>query len=232
MSDLGGLTLDRKHICVSDGRAATVVATLAEALGHRVTRGGHTAHQGACDLWVVEATSPEACVGHADGPPVLVVYPRRLRAGQIQRFTAVGVDRVLDVQACVLEVAFSLTGLLFGSGCDQRRYAEAFGQVAVTFLDDEGVAHRGWLTGIAHQGGRVVADAAPREGVKVTLSAEIGPWVVPIRSRVAFVDDQLRPGFGVEFCLEHQQLAPRIESFLLDSSRPHAPRRAPSHVPA
>ncbi len=234
MSDIGGLTLDRKNICVSHGRAATVVATLAEALGHRVTRGGHTcASDVPCDLWVVQTDEPEALAPYVSGPPTLVVAPRRLRTGQSQRLFEAGAQRVLDVEACLLEVTFSLTELLFGTCCEQKRYAEAYGRVPVTFTDEQGVQHRGCLTGIAQRGGQVLADAAPIEGAMVTLQAEVGPWLVPIRSRVAYVDDQLRPGFCVEFALEQQQLAPRIASFLCESTRPQPSSGAtPSRVSA
>ncbi len=224
MSDIGGLTLDRRHICVSVGPAATVVATLAEALGYRVTRGGIEDAQNAdCDLWVLETTQPSEVGGYAGGAPVLVVASQRLRGGQQQRLCAAGADRVLDVGACLLEVAFGLTDLLFDTGHAQRRYAEAFSQITVRFADDNGKEHVGCLTGITARGARVIAQTSPCDGALLTLTAEFGPWSVPIRSRVAFVGDELKPGFGVEFALDHQQLAPRIESFVSASSRPHTP---------
>lgn len=221
MSDIGGLTLERRHIGVSAGPAATVVATLAEALGYRVTRGGtEDVQSAACDLWVLETTQPSEVGGFIGKAPVLVLASQRLRAGQQQRLCAAGAGRVLDVGACLLEVAFGLADLLFDTGHAQRGYAEAYSQITVRFADNDGQEHDGCLTGISARGAQVVADTAPTDGCLLTLTADIGPWSVPIRCRVAFVDDTFKSGFAVEFALDHHQLAPRIESFMSPSSRP------------
>ena len=215
MSAMGGKTLEQRQICVTEGPAASVVATLAEALGYRVARGGGAHRLDVCrDLWVVEASRAEALAPYSGAAQLLVVAPRRLRTGQVQRLRAAGANRVLDAEACLLEAAFALTDLLFETCHDQRHYAEVHAKITVSFLDDTGALQQGRLTGIAHRGGHVTADQAPPEGSTVALTAEIGPWEVPIRGRVAFVDSALRPGFGLEFALDDQQLAPRIEAFL------------------
>lgn len=232
MSGMGGLTLEEKEVCCADGPAASVVATLAEALGYRVSRGGASGKLDVCrDLWVVEATGAEALAPYLGASRLLVVAPRRLRAGEAQRLRAAGAHRVLDAEASLLEAAFALTDLLFVTCHHQRRYAEERGGIAVTFLDEAGQLQQGRLTGVAHRGGHVTAEQAPPEGTAVVLTAEIGPWEVPIRGRVAFVDSALKPGFGLEFALDDQALAPRIEAFMGEGPRARrAPERPASGV--
>jgi hypothetical protein len=232
MSGMGGLTLDKRQVCVGEGRAASVVATLAEALGYHVARGSGVQRLDVCrDLWVVEATQPEALAPYHGAARLLVVAPRRLRAGEAHRLRAGGAHRVLDTEACLLEVAFALTDLLFETCHHQRRYAEEHGGLAVHFLDDAGQPQQGRLTGIAHRGGAVTAEQAPPDGATVVLTAEVGPWEVPIRGRVAFVDSALKPGFGLEFALDDQALAPRIEAFLAEvPAGGQAPARSASGV--
>lgn len=226
------MTLDRKHILVSEGGAASVVATLAEALGCRVlpdgaARGGPPA----VDLEVVDAARPEALARAS--APVVAVAERRLRRGEVQRLLAAGAARVFDGRACLFEAAFGLTELLFETCREQRRHAEAYGSFAVRFTDDQGAEQRGALVGLSRRGGRVAAETAPPEGATVTLVAEIGPWEVPVQGRVAYVDQGVRPGFGVEFALEQDPLAARIERFASDSGRPRrAKRRSASGVSA
>lgn len=220
MSTGGVREVPRKHVSVSSGSSATVVAALAEALGYRVSRGGRG------DLRVVETTDPGEV---PQGGLVLVVAPRRLRAGEIHRLKAAGAARVLDAGACVLTVAFALTDLLFDGRTAQRSYATVHGRLDVEFEDGAGETQRGRLTGVAQVGGYVVADRAPPEGACVTLRAGLGPWALPIRGRVAFVDGGLRTGFGVEFALEDRFVAPRLEGLLEDTPAPRRPApRGPS----
>lgn len=230
MSDPGGTTLDRKLVFVGEGEAASVIATLAEALGHRVLR---RRGDRPVDLEVVEATRPEELPPPGDGQARVAVAPRRLRAGEAQRLLAHGAGKVLDAEACLLEAAFALTDMLFSTCREQRRYGEAYAKIAVTYVDAGGVRAKGWLTGLSRRGGRVIADVAPPEGETITLSAEIGPWEVPLRGRVACVDGGPTPGFGLDFVLDPDPLVPCLDRFLGDAMLTRAPpRRSASSVPA
>ena len=204
----------RKHVTVSTGSAASVVATLAEALGYRVSRGFGG------DLHVVETTHADEVPRGPEGPPVLVLAPRRLRAGEIHRLKGTGAVRVLDAGTCILTIAYALTDLLFDGRTAQRHYGERHGRLDVEFEDEAGEIQRGRLTGVAQVGGYVVAERAPPEGASVTLRASLGPWALPILGRVAFVDGALRPGFGVEFALDDHCVAPRLEGLLEDTPAP------------
>jgi hypothetical protein len=225
MSVLGGTATRIKRIGITGDGVASVARALARAQGHDVVE----VHE-ACDLAVVEASRPEEVEVYEDGRTVVVVVPRRVRSSELERFRAVGAARVFDATASVLDLAFAFSDLLFDSLCAQRRYARAHGGARVRFrrVGDREFA-KGRLVGIASAGTYLVTEELEPAGTPIEMELSLARQPVRLLGRVACTagrDD--RRGFGIEFALDSNDVAPRVSDVASHLKMP-PPTQSPSN---
>ncbi|MCK6547909.1 PilZ domain-containing protein [Myxococcota bacterium] len=206
---VSGGTAERKRVWVDGARAACVVRALAEAQGLAVVDDDARA-----DLAVVEGTDADALGGIARRLPTIVVSPRRLREPERRALLAGGVRAVIDAESSVLDVAFAFSDLLFGSRTMLRRYDRIHGGIPVRVRTLEHVPELradGRLFDLARRGAFVSTDLAISEGAPIELDLEILGRTLPVKGRVAFVDDlDARGGLTVEFALDAPEFAPKL----------------------
>lgn len=225
MSVLGGTATRVKRIGITGDGIATVARALARAQGHEVVEVHET-----CDLAIVEASAPAELERFDDGRAVVVIVSRRLRAVEHDRFVEAGATRVLDGTASVLDVAFAFADTLFDSLCAQRRYAREHGGARVRFKKaGDREAAKGRLVGIARAGTYLVTDEVEPPGTPIEMELTLARQPVRLLGRVACQagrDD--RRGFGVEFALDSNEVAPRLTEVAGHLTMPPPARSASS----
>lgn len=200
--------LTRRCISLRGGGVAAVVGGLAEALGHTVAG----PRENEADLIVLEADHPEALAAHVGRAPVLVAVSRRLRDSERRAFTKAGAARIADGETTLLDAAFLIEGLLFPTLRLQRRYAQQFGGIGTWFWSAESTRRgRGSLVALSQAGAYLVTEEPVPEGTPITMAVGVGGRTVELRGRVTFLaDSEGQRGFGVEFALDHPEVAPRL----------------------
>ena len=230
MSVTGGHATPSRRICIrGEGIAQTAIA-LAEAQGHHVL--APTERHGDCHLEIQEAAHPEEVT--AANVPLIVLVRRRLRSFEAHAFQQAGADRVVDTSATVLDLAFAFSDLLFDTLCAQRRYARAQGGARVSFRprEDRAETRHGRLVGIARVGTYLITEEVLPEDTPIEMELDLAGHPAQLLGRVTCqVGNDDRRGFGVEFCLDCADVAPRlgdlssqlavpVENGVFESARP------------
>jgi hypothetical protein len=184
------------------------------------------------DLVITETAEPSAVrvIASHGRAPLLVLADRRLRPHERQALLDAGANRVVDSDSSVLDLGFAISELLFDTFVEQRRYHKSFGGLTVRFSipndRDQGATQgtsearprserserssvqAGRLLGIARKGSFIQATERPPEGTPVDLEIDLAGIPVSIRGRVAYAQED---GFAVEYALDQEDVAPRLQ---------------------
>lgn len=201
----------RKRIRIAGRRAAGVVRALAEAQGHAIVTGDREA----IDLLVLEVSEPREVALHGDGAPLLAVVDRRLRALESRAFREAGASAVVDAEASVLDLAFALSDLLFGTYVEQRRYGRVHGRTPVRFGINNGLGTpraNGVLLDIGRSGAFILSDHRIEEGTPIEMEIGVLDRTIALRGRVAFGAESAEREMAVEFALDDHEVAPKLYS--------------------
>lgn len=202
----------RKRVLVTGQRTGSLVSALAVAQNIDVA----AEDAPGVDLIVLEASTPDEVRSRINGAPraMLVVVPRRLREAETKAFRDAGASCVLDADACILDVAFAMSDLLFETIAELRRYGRHFGGLALRFWPLEGgrrsgaTAH-GHLLGFARSGSFIHTPHVLDEGTSLEMELELAGRRLPIRGRVAYGAED---GLAVEFALDDHEVAPELRA--------------------
>lgn len=184
---------DRRHrIAIHGQERARRVGAIARAIGVEVVEDGPVD-------WTVLETDDPAVVA-ASEHVALVLAPRKLWHAQRVALAAAGAQRVLDVEACVLDVLLALTELSFATTAEQRRWWRKAGGLVITARDlVSGHVVEGRLAGLTRTA--VFAQLSTRiaEGARIELSIDTPGGKAVCAGRVAYAADdavaiELEPG--------------------------------------
>src|SRR5258705_9254319 len=125
MSSPGGFER-RKRIRVDGERARGVVHALVVAQGFAVVEADEPA-----EVAIVEVAGPQDLEVWREGPPAIALSRRRLREGELRALKDAGARAVIDADSSVLDLAFALSEIAFGTRSAMRRYGRAFGGMQV-----------------------------------------------------------------------------------------------------
>src|SRR5262245_46302674 len=118
----------RKRIRVDGERARGIVRPLVLAQGFAVVEENEPA-----DLSIIEVAHPQDLGVLAEGPPAIALSRRRLREGELCVWKAAGARAVIDADSSVLDLAFAISEIAFGTRAAMRRYGRTFGGTPVRF---------------------------------------------------------------------------------------------------
>ncbi len=208
MSSSGGIER-RKRIRVEGERTKGIVRALAIAQGFAVVEDGEAA-----DLSIVEVAGAADLAVERESPAI-ALSRRRLRESEHRAMREAGVRAVIDADSSVLDLAFAISDIAFGTRASMKRYGRTFGGAPVRFrapsVRDAGGAGR--LLGIARSGSFIATEQRIPEGTPVELELDLASRTVLLRGRVAFVEEQeLHEGIAIEFALDDGDVAPRLFS--------------------
>lgn len=194
----------RKRIRVEGQRTKGIVRALAVAQGFAVVDEGEPA-----DLAIVEAASAADLADQRE-LPVIALSRRRLRESELRAMREAGARAVTDADSSVLDLAFAISEIAFGTRAAMRRYGRTFGGVPVRFRAAE-AGGVGRLLGIARSGSFIATEERLSEGTPLELELDLSGRTVVLRGRVAFVDEQESVlGMAIEFALDDSEVAPRL----------------------
>src|SRR5262245_51948355 len=204
----------KKRIRVDSERARGIVRPLVLAQGFAVVEENEPA-----DLSIIEVAHPQDLGVLGDGPPAIALSRRRLREGELCVWKAAGARAVIDADSSVLDLAFAISEIAFGTRCAMRRYGRTFGGTPVRFrasttvgvaagmnaelgvaLEHGGV---GRLLGIARSGAFIATEQRIPEGTPIEVEMDLSGRSVSLRGRVAFVEEhEIHEGIAIEFALD------------------------------
>lgn len=171
---------DRRHrIAIRGQERARRVGAIARAIGVEVVEDGPVD-------WTVLETDDPAVVAAAERV-ALVLAPRKLWHAQRVALAAAGAQRVLDAEACVLDVLLALTELSFATTAEQRRWWRKVGGLVITARDVvSGHVVEGRLAGLTRTA--VFAQLSTRiaEGARIELSIDTPGGKAACAGRVAY----------------------------------------------
>ncbi len=206
MIDERGNQVRKKRVRVVGHGVSGVASALAEAQGLAVVTRASEA-----DLVVLETAEPSE-VSKLEGLR-LVIAPRRLKPTEVGALREAGAARVLDVESCLLDLAFAFGELLFRTSAEQRRYMKSVGGLEVAFLAADGREEKGRALVLKRGAAVIESSFEVEEGDRLILAFFLGGRRVPVQGRVACL---AKDGFGIEFPLSDETCAPRL--FALDVS--------------
>lgn len=226
MSSSGGIER-RKRIRVDGERARGVVRALVVAQGFALVEENEAA-----DLAIVEVSGPGDLAERREGPPAIAFSRRRLRESESRALKDAGARAVIDADASVLDLAFAISEIAFGTRAAMRRYGRAFGGLAVRFRSPAGAGGSGRMLGIGRCGAFIATEDRLHEGTPLELELDLSGRIVTLRGRVAFVEEQ--EGLAIEFALDDGDVAPRLFSSADEASAGRRPADAvsPSRRPS